>query len=127
MSLSFALSPEQQEFRQVVRRFADEVVDPAAAEMNASRRFPIEIVRQMGELGLFGIPFSSAYDGMDGDYLTLCLAIEELGRVDQSIGITLEAGVGLGAAPIDEFGTDEQKQRWLPELCRGEKLGGFGL
>ncbi|MBS3942239.1 MAG: acyl-CoA dehydrogenase family protein [Actinobacteria bacterium] len=127
MSLSFSLSPEQEEFRRVVRRFADEVVDPAAAEMNAKRRFPVEIVRQMGELGLFGIPFSSDFDGMDGDYLTLCLAIEELGRVDQSIGITLEAGVGLGAAPIDEFGTDEQKARWLPELCRGEKLGGFGL
>ncbi|MFA9430055.1 acyl-CoA dehydrogenase family protein [Egicoccus sp. AB-alg2] len=127
MSLSFALSPEQEEFRKVVRRFAEDVIAPAADEMNAQARFPVEIVRQMGELGLFGIPFSSAYDGMDGDYLTLCLAIEELGRVDQSMGITLEAGVGLGAAPIDEFGTEEQKQRWLPELCRGEKLGGFGL
>ncbi|GGI03875.1 acyl-CoA dehydrogenase [Egicoccus halophilus] len=127
MALSFSLSPEQEEFRKVVRRFADEVIAPAADEMNAQARFPVEIVRQMGGLGLFGIPFSSKYDGMDGDYLTLCLAIEELGRVDQSMGITLEAGVGLGAAPIDEFGTDEQKQRWLPELCRGEKLGGFGL
>jgi short-chain 2-methylacyl-CoA dehydrogenase len=127
VSLSFALSPEQEEFRKVVRRFAEDVIAPAADEMNAQARFPVEIVRQMGELGLFGIPFSSVYDGMDGDYLTLCLAIEELGRVDQSMGITLEAGVGLGAAPIDEFGTEEQKQRWLPELCRGEKLGGFGL
>ncbi len=124
---SFELTPEQEEFRKVVATFADEVVAPEATEFNAAGRFPVEIVRQMGEMGLFGIPFSSTYGGMDGDYLTLCLAIEELGRVDQSIGITLEAGVGLGAAPIDEFGTDEQKQRWLPELCRGEKLGAFGL
>jgi short-chain 2-methylacyl-CoA dehydrogenase len=127
VALSFALTPEQEEFRKVVRGFADDVVAPAADAMNAEGRFPVEIVRRMGEMGLFGIPFSSTYDGMDGDYLTLCLAIEELGRVDQSVGITLEAGVGLGAAPIDEFGTDEQKQRWLPELARGEKLGGFGL
>jgi short-chain 2-methylacyl-CoA dehydrogenase len=127
VSLSFSLSPEQQEFRKVVAAFADDVVAPAAASFNAEARFPVEIVRQMGEMGLFGIPFSTDHDGMGGDYLTLCLAIEELGRVDQSIGITLEAGVGLGAAPIDEFGTEEQKQRWLPALCRGERLGGFGL
>ena len=127
MALSFALTPEQEEFRKVVAAFADEVVAPASGAFNAEGRFPIDIVRQMGEMGLFGIPFDSAYGGMDGDYLTLCLAIEELGRVDQSVGITLEAGVGLGAAPIDEFGTEEQKQRWLPELARGEKLGGFGL
>ncbi len=124
---SFELTPEQEEFRKVVASFADEVVAPAAAGFNADARFPTEIVQQMGEMGLFGIPFPTEYDGMDGDYLTLCLAIEELGRVDQSIGITLEAGVGLGAAPIAEFGTEEQKQRWLPELCRGEKLGAFGL
>jgi short-chain 2-methylacyl-CoA dehydrogenase len=127
VALSFELTPEQEEFRKVVAAFADDVVAPAADAFNAEGRFPVEIVRQMGEMGLFGIPFSSEYGGMDGDYLTLCLAIEELGRVDQSVGITLEAGVGLGAAPLDEFGTQEQKQRWLPELVRGEKLGGFGL
>jgi short-chain 2-methylacyl-CoA dehydrogenase len=127
VGLSFGLEPEQEQFRQVVARFADEVIAPAAADFNAEARFPVDIVRRMGEMGLFGIPFSSAYGGMDGDYLTLCLAIEEIGRVDQSLGITLEAGVGLGAAPIDEFGTEEQKQRWLPELVRGERLGGFGL
>jgi short-chain 2-methylacyl-CoA dehydrogenase len=127
VSLSFALTSEQEEFRKVVAAFADEVVAPAAPAFNAEQRFPIEIVKQMGEMGLFGIPFSSEHGGMDGDYLTLCLAIEELGRVDQSIGITLEAGVGLGAAPIAEFGTDEQKARWLPELARGQRLGGFGL
>ncbi len=124
---SFELTDEQEEFRKVVAAFADEVVAPAATEFNAEPRFPTEIIRQMGEMGLFGIPFASEYGGMDGDYLTLCLAIEELGRVDQSVGITLEAGVGLGAAPIAEFGNEEQKQRWLPELCRGEKLGAFGL
>ncbi len=123
----FELTPEQEQFRRVVAAFADEVVAPAAADFNAEGRFPIEIIQQMGEMGLFGIPFGSEFGGMDGDYLTLCLAIEELGRVDQSVGITLEAGVGLGAAPLDEFGTDEQKRRWLPELCRGEKLGAFGL
>ena len=127
MGLSFELAPEQEEFRRVVAAFADEVVAPAADQFNAEGRFPVELVRQMGELGLFGLPFGSEYGGMDGDYLTLCLAIEEIGRVDQSLGITLEAGVGLGAAPIAEFGTEEQKQRWLPELLRGERLGAFGL
>lgn len=127
MSISFALSPEQEEFRRVVASFADEVIAPAATEFNAEGRFPIEIVRQMGAMGLFGIPFSSEFGGMDGDYLTFCLAIEEIGRVDQSVGITLEAGVGLGAAPIAEFGTDEQRARWLPPLLRGERIAGFGL
>ncbi|HEX6256465.1 MAG TPA: acyl-CoA dehydrogenase family protein [Euzebyales bacterium] len=127
MSLSFALAPEQEEFRKVVRDFADEVIAPIADEVNAEHRFPVDVVRQMGDLGLFGIPFDERYDGMGGDFLTLCLAIEEIGRVDQSLGITLEAAVGLGAAPLDRYGTDEQKQRWLPALCRGEALGAFGL
>lgn len=125
--MDISLTPEQEEFRRVVAAFADEVVAPAADAFNAESRFPVEIVRQMGEMGLFGIPFGSSYGGMDGDYLTFCLAIEELGRVDQSVGITLEAAVGLGAAPLAEFGTEQQKQRWLPELVRGEKLAAFGL
>ncbi len=127
MALSFELDPQQEEFRRVVAAFADEVVAPRAERMNAEARFPVDLVRAMGELGLFGLPFSSLYGGSDGDLLTLCLAIEEIGRVDQSLGITLEAGVGLGASPIAEFGTEEQKQRWLPELARGERLGAFGL
>jgi short-chain 2-methylacyl-CoA dehydrogenase len=127
VALSFALAPEQEEFRKVVADFADRVVAPAAEGFNAEKRFPIEIVRQMGGMGLFGIPFPEQYGGMGGDYLTLCLAIEELGRVDQSVGITLEAGVGLGASPLFEFGTEEQKERWLPELVRGERIAGFGL
>jgi alkylation response protein AidB-like acyl-CoA dehydrogenase len=125
--LSFALTEEQEQFRRVVKQFADTVVAPVADEINASKTFPVDIIRQMGEMGLFGIPFPEEYGGMGADLLTLCLAIEELGRVDQSVGITLEAAVGLGATPLAEYGTDEQKQRWLPELCRGEKLGGFGL
>jgi short/branched chain acyl-CoA dehydrogenase len=127
VSLSFALAEEQEEFRKVVRDFADEVIAPIADEVNAEHRFPVDVVKQMGDLGLFGIPFDERYDGMGGDFLTLCLAIEEIGRVDQSLGITLEAAVGLGAAPLDRYGTEEQKQRWLPALCRGEALGAFGL
>jgi short/branched chain acyl-CoA dehydrogenase len=127
ISISFALSPEQEEFRKVVRGFADDVIAPVAADINAERRFPVEIIREMGDLGLFGIPFEERYGGMGGDLLSLCLAIEEIGRVDQSLGITLEAAVGLGAAPLHAFGTEEQKQRWLPALCRGERLGAFGL
>jgi len=127
MSLSFALTPEQDEFRKVVRDFAETVINPVAAELTRSCAFPTAIVRQMGDLGLFGIPFEEEWGGMGGDYLTLCLAIEEIGRVDQSLGITLEAGVGLGAAPLHQFGTEEQKERWLPELCRGERIAGFGL
>ena len=125
--IDFSLTDEQQALKELVRDFAEREVDPIAAEHARTGEFPTDVVKKMGELGLFGIPFSEEYGGMGGDYLSLCLAIEELGRVDQSIGITLEAGVGLGAAPLHDFGTPEQKERWLPELCRGEKLGGFGL
>lgn len=127
MTVSFSLTPEQEEFRGVVRDFAERVVAPAADEFNRRAELPLDIVRQMGELGLFGLPFPEEYGGMGGDFLTLCLAIEEIGRVDQSLGITLEAAVGLGAEPIHRFGTEEQRQRWLPELCRGERLGAFAL
>jgi alkylation response protein AidB-like acyl-CoA dehydrogenase len=127
MSLAFALTSEQVQFQEVVRDFAETVIAPVAGDLARNAAFPTAIVRQMGELGLFGIPFEEEWGGMGGDFLTLCLAIEEIGRVDQSLGITLEAGVGLGAAPLHQFGTDEQKERWLPELCRGEKIAGFGL
>ncbi|MDX1510556.1 MAG: acyl-CoA dehydrogenase family protein [Nitriliruptorales bacterium] len=121
------LTPEQESFREVVADFAARVIAPAADEFNANARFPLEIVAQMAELGLFGIPFPSEYGGMDGDLLATCIAIEEIGRVDQSLGLTLEAAVGLGATPIFEFGTEEQKQQWLPPLARGEALAAFGL
>jgi len=127
VAVSFALTDEQQELQAVVRRFARERVAPRAEEYNREGRFPADLVLEMGEMGLFGLPFPEEYGGMGGSYFDLCLAIEEIGRVDQSLGITLEAGVGLGAMPIWRFGTEEQRRRWLPPLARGERLGGFGL
>ena len=125
--MDFDLTPEQQEFQRIVRTFARDVVAPRAEEMDREEKLPLDIVKQMGELGLFGIPFSEEYGGQGADLLTLCLAIEELGRVDSSIAITLEAAVGLGANPIDADGTEEQKRRWLAPMCSGEILGSFGL
>ncbi len=127
MALSFELTPEQEELKRVVRQFAVDKVAPRAEDMNARKEFPTDLVQQMGELGLFGLPFPEEYGGSGGTFLDLCLAIEEIGRVDQSLGITLEAGVGLGAAPIWEFGTEEQKRKYLPQLASGQKLAGFGL
>jgi short-chain 2-methylacyl-CoA dehydrogenase len=127
MGISFELTEEQQELRRVVRQFAREKVAPRAEEFNARKEFPTDLVLEMGRMGLFGLPFPVDYGGMGGDYLSLCLAIEELGRVDQSLGITLEAGVGLGAMPIYRFGTEEQRREFLPPLVRGEQLAGFGL
>jgi short-chain 2-methylacyl-CoA dehydrogenase len=121
------LSPEQQQLRKTVQEFANEVVAPVAVHHDATKTFPYDVVRQMGEMGLFGLPFPEEYGGMGGDYFTLCLALEELARVDQSVAITLEAGVSLGAMPIWRFGDDRQKQQWLPTLCSGEALGAFGL
>jgi short/branched chain acyl-CoA dehydrogenase len=127
MAISFELTDEQEELRRVVRQFALERVAPRAEEMNQERRFPVDLVQEMGQMGLFGLPFPEEYGGSGGTFLDLCLAIEEIGRVDQSLGITLEAGVGLGASPIWKFGTEEQKRGLLPALARGEKLAGFGL
>ena len=121
------LPEETQEFRAVVREFADEVVAPRAEEMDRQAELPMDVVKQMGELGLFGLPFPEEYGGQGSDFLTLCVAIEELARVDSSIAITLEAAVGLGAMPVFEFGTEEQKRRWLVPMARGEILGAFGL
>jgi short/branched chain acyl-CoA dehydrogenase len=118
---------EQQALRKVVRDFAEGEIAPHAERWDADHTFPTDVVRQMGELGLFGIPFPEQYGGGGADLTTLCIAIEELGRVDQSLAITLEAGVGLGANPIFRFGTEEQRQTWLPDLCAGRALGGFGL
>ena len=125
--MDFDLTPEQEEFRRAIRAFAEEVIAPRAADMDRAEELPMDIVKQMGELGLFGIPFPEEYDGQGADLMTLCLAIEEIARVDSSMAITLEAAVGLGANPIFQFGTEEQKQRWLRPMCRGEILGAFGL
>jgi short/branched chain acyl-CoA dehydrogenase len=121
------LEPEQEDFRRTVADFARTVVAPVAHDYDERAEFPYPVVKQMGELGLFGLPFPEEYGGMGGDYLTLCLAIEELARVDSSVAITLEAGVSLGAMPVYRFGTEEQKQEWLPRLCSGQALGAFGL
>jgi len=121
------LSEEYQDLADTVREFADEVVAPVSAEHDAAHSFPYAVVKQMGDMGLFGLPFPEEYGGMGGDYFALCLAIEQLARVDQSVAITLEAGVSLGAMPVYRFGTEEQKQQWLPSLASGAALGAFGL
>ncbi|MFZ3557708.1 acyl-CoA dehydrogenase family protein [Streptomyces sp. BH055] len=121
------LSPEHEELRRTVEEFAHEVVAPKIGDFYERHEFPYEIVREMGRMGLFGLPFPEEYGGMGGDYLALGIALEELARVDSSVAITLEAGVSLGAMPIHLFGTEEQKREWLPKLCAGEVLGAFGL
>ena len=125
--MEYDLSPEQDAFRKVVRDFAESEVAPHAETWDREHIFPVDTVLAMGELGLFGLPFPEQYGGSGAEFTTLCIAIEELGRVDSSIAITLEAGVGLGANPIFSFGTEEQRQRWLPGLCAGRALGAFGL
>ncbi len=120
-------TPEQEALRKVVRDFAEGEIAPHAEAWDRDHAFPVEVVQQMGELGLFGIPFPEEYGGGGADLTTLCIAIEEIARVDQSLAITLEAAVGLGAAPIYRFGTEAQRQRWLPDLVTGRALGGFGL
>ncbi|AEB42070.1 acyl-CoA dehydrogenase family protein [Micromonospora maris] len=125
--MDFRLSEEHQALRDSVRDFAREVVAPVIAEHYEQHTFPYEVIRQMGKMGLFGLPFAEQYGGMGGDYFALCLALEELARVDSSVAITLEAAVSLGAMPIYRFGTEEQKARWLPKLLSGEALAGFGL
>jgi butyryl-CoA dehydrogenase len=125
--IDFQLDEEHEALRKTVEEFAREVVAPTAAHYDEAAEFPYDVVRQMGEMGLFGLPFPEEYGGMGGDYFALCLAIEELARADSSVAITLEAGVGLGAMPIFRFGTEEQKGAWLPSLTAGEALGAFGL
>lgn len=125
--MDFAFTPEHQEFRRTVRQFAEDVIAPRAEEMDETEEFPDDIVKQMGALGLLGLPFPEQYGGSGSDFVSLCIAIEELARVDSSMAITLEAAVGLGAMPVYEFGSEEQKQRWLVPLARGENIAGFGL
>jgi short-chain 2-methylacyl-CoA dehydrogenase len=127
MALSFALSDDQEQLRRTVRRFATEEVAPRARDLNAAGEFPVDLVHRMGELGLPGLLFPPEYGGSSADLVTFCLAVEELGRVDQSLGITLESAAILGALPLLRFGTDEQKGRWLPALVRGERVAGFAL
>jgi short/branched chain acyl-CoA dehydrogenase len=121
------LPDEYQQLIKTVRDFAQSVVAPVAARHDAEHSFPYEVVERMAEMGLFGLPFPEEWGGMGGDYFALCLALEELGKVDQSVAITLEAGVSLGAMPVYRFGTDAQKREWLPQLASGRALGAFGL
>ncbi len=122
-----SFTDEQEAFRKVVREFAEAEIAPHAFEWDQAHTFPVDTVLAMGELGLLGLPLPEAYGGSDSDFTTFCIALEELGRVDQSMAITVEAAVGLGANPILAYGTEEQRDRWLPDLCAGRKLGGFGL
>ena len=121
------LPKEYEDLRDTVAEFARTVVAPVSAKHDEEHSFPYEVVAKMGEMGLFGLPFPEEYGGMGGDYFALSLALEELGKVDQSVAITLEAGVSLGAMPIYRFGTEEQKTKWLPDLTAGRALAGFGL
>ncbi|MFF0453635.1 acyl-CoA dehydrogenase family protein [Nocardia africana] len=121
------LPEEYRDLALTVRDFANQVVAPVAAKHDAAHTFPYEVVSGMADMGLFGLPFPEEYGGMGGDYFALCLALEELGKIDQSVAITLEAGVSLGAMPIYRFGNEEQKREWLPQLTSGRALAGFGL
>jgi butyryl-CoA dehydrogenase len=127
--MTFELSREHEEFRRSVREFAEAEIAPHAAQWDRDHHFPTDVVQQMGKLGLMGLTAPEEYGGAgeDGDFTSLCVAIEEIGRVDQSLGITLEAAVGLGINPILTYGDDAQKERWLPELVSGQRLAGFGL
>jgi len=125
--MEYSLTEDERELAALVREFADEVVAPRSYEADRTKSLPLDVVAQMGEMGLFGLPFPEDAGGQGGDYFALCLAIEGLGRVDQSIAITLEAGVSLGAMPVFRFGTDAQRAALLPELLAGRALAGFGL
>ncbi len=125
--MSFSLSPEHEAFRRVVRDFASTRIAPHIAEWDKQHHFPVDVIKDMGELGLFGLTAPEEFGGSGGDFTSLCVAIEEISRVDQAMGITLEAGVGLGINPILTYGSQEQKEQWLPDLVAGQKLAGFGL
>ena len=125
--VGFTLNEEHEALRSTVEEFAREVVAPVIGGYYQRGEFPYEIVAKIGKLGLFGLPFPAEYGGMGGDFFAFCLALHELARVDSSVAITLEAAVALGAMPIFRFGTDAQRERWLPDLCQGERLAAFGL
>lgn len=125
--MDLRLTEEQEALRKTVAEFLADEVTPVIGDYYARGEFPLPLVQSMADMGLFGLPFPEEYGGMGGDYVTLCLVIEEIARVDSSLAITLEAAVSLGAMPIYRFGSEELKQQWLPRLARGEILGAFGL
>ena len=125
--MDFDLPDDHELIRRTVRDFAEGEVAPVAEELDRTKAFPYAIVKQLGELGLMGIPFPEEYGGGGGDSLAYAIAVEELTRVDSSVAITLCAHTSLGTQPIYLFGTEEQKQEWMPKLTSGEILGAFGL
>ena len=125
--MDFSLNEEQLAIRETCREFAEQEIKPLAEEMDRTAAFPYELMRKMGELGLLGLPFPEEYGGAGADFLSYCIAIEEISRGDVSVGITMEAHTSLGASPFFLFGSEEQKERYLPPLARGEQLWSFGL
>ncbi len=125
--MDFDFSEEHNALRSMVREFADDRIAPNSQQWDADHHFPTDVVREMGNLGLFGITADERWGGAGADFTSLCIAIEEVARVDQSMAITIEAGVSLGINPIHAFGSDEQKAHWLPDLVAGQTLAGFGL
>ena len=125
--MNLDLSPEHELIRDTVREFARERVEPVAAELDREQRFPYELVAEMAELGLMGIPVEEEYGGAGGDTVSYAIAVEELARVDSSVAITVAAHTSLGTMPIALFGSEEQKRAWLPDLASGKRLAAFGL
>src|SRR5690242_6558006 len=125
--MDFSLNEEQLAIRDTCRAFAEQEIKPRAEEMDRTGEFPYPLIKQMGELGLLGLPFPEAYGGAGADFLAYCLAIEEISRGDVSVGITMEAHTSLGAMPFSLFGCQQQKERYLAPLARGEQLWAFGL
>jgi len=125
--MEFSFTEEQRAVRELCRDFADEEVAPKAAELDEHHRFPLEIIEQMAEIGLFGLPFGPEWGGAGGDFTSYCIAVEEISRADAGLGATLEAAVSLGISPIHDYGSREQKERWLPDLVAGRRLWAFGL
>src|SRR3954447_8648977 len=126
-SLTQERSTDHEALRHLVRDFAHAEIEPHVAEWDRTHTFPAHLVPKLGQLGLFGLTAPEQYGGADADFTSLCIAVEELGYVDQSVGITLSAGVGLGINPILSFGTDAQRDQWLPDLVAGRALASFGL
>ncbi|MHB0886784.1 MAG: acyl-CoA dehydrogenase [Bacillota bacterium] len=125
--MDFRLTETQELIRRTVREFAVEEVAPGAAERDEKSEFPAELIKKMGALDLFALPFAEEYGGAGGDYLSYAIAVEEIARVDAALGITYAAHVSIGTSPIYLFGTEEQKREWIPRCARGEILACFGL
>ncbi|MEA2386303.1 MAG: short-chain 2-methylacyl-CoA dehydrogenase, partial [Thermoleophilaceae bacterium] len=125
--MHFDLTDEQEDIRRLVRDFAQQEVRPVAEELDREKRFPYEIVQKLGGLGLMGVPYPEEYGGAGAGYLAYAIVVEELARVDSSVAITLAQNTSLGTYPIHAFGSEEQKQAWMPQLCSGQALAGFGL